>query len=218
MKKCISDWKKAALTIKTASGIKKFHNEKGYGGWFNQLFALVKTRDSCQPEKAIEPSPSSIESPSKESQDANVVPVPPKIRKKSKNVPGQEVSKMVDILKEMVEKDQMKDLMALRREELQANREHEMRLYELMFNTMHGPILTQPHYQQNHHMQKNMAYHSPEPNFNNSFLNVMNNIINVISPGSRIVSNKPPCLETSTPSSSPKPIQLSGSNLTYKKL
>ena len=121
---------------------------------------------------------------------------------------------MVDILKEMVEKDPMKDLVALMREELQANREHEMRLYELMFNTMHAPIVTQPHYQQNHHMQTNMAYHCPEPNFNNGFLNVMNNV----SPGSSTVSNRPSFLETSTPSSSPKSSQLSGSNLTYKKL
>ncbi len=101
-KKCISDCKKAALAIKTASGIRRFQDEKGYGGWFNQLFALVKTRDSCQPEKAIEPSASSIETPSNETQDATMVAVPPKIRKKNKSVPGQEVSKMVDIFKEMV--------------------------------------------------------------------------------------------------------------------
>ena len=47
-KKCVADCKKAALTIKTATGIKRFQEEKGYGSWFQQLFALVKTRNSCQ--------------------------------------------------------------------------------------------------------------------------------------------------------------------------
>ena len=48
------------LTIATKktgiTNIKRFQDEKSYGKWFDQLFALVKTRDSCQPEHAIEPS------------------------------------------------------------------------------------------------------------------------------------------------------------------
>ena len=55
-KAILSECKKAALTMKTATGIKRLQDEKGYGPWFDQLFALVKTRDSCQPEQAIEPS------------------------------------------------------------------------------------------------------------------------------------------------------------------
>ncbi len=42
--------------MKTATGIKRLQDEKGYGPWFDQLFALVKTRDSCQLEQGIEPS------------------------------------------------------------------------------------------------------------------------------------------------------------------
>lgn len=57
-KKCVGECKKVALTIKTATGIKKIQREKGYGAWFDQLFALIKTRDSCKPEKATEPSAS----------------------------------------------------------------------------------------------------------------------------------------------------------------
>ena len=56
LKKSISECKKVALTVKTATGIKQLQEEKGYGAWFNQLYALVKTRDSCQPWQAIEPS------------------------------------------------------------------------------------------------------------------------------------------------------------------
>ena len=55
-KRCISECKKVALTVKTASGIKRFQDENGYGKWFNQLFPLIQTRASCQPEHAIEPS------------------------------------------------------------------------------------------------------------------------------------------------------------------
>ena len=57
-KKLIGECKKAALTIKNAIGIKRFQDNKGYGDWFNPLFNLVKTRDACQPEQAIEASAS----------------------------------------------------------------------------------------------------------------------------------------------------------------
>lgn len=54
-KKCVRDWKNAAMTIKTETEIKRFQDNQGYGKWFLILFAVVKTRESCQPEQAIEP-------------------------------------------------------------------------------------------------------------------------------------------------------------------
>ena len=54
-KKCISEYKKAALTIKTAAGVKRFQDDKNYGIWFDRLFELVKTRYSCRPDLATEP-------------------------------------------------------------------------------------------------------------------------------------------------------------------
>ena len=57
-KKCISQCKQAALTQKTATGIKRYQEDRGFGKWFNALFDVVKTRDSCQPEHALEPSTS----------------------------------------------------------------------------------------------------------------------------------------------------------------
>ena len=51
----MAECKKLALTVKTGTGIKRIQ-EKSYGAWCNQLFELVKTRDSCQPEMAVEPS------------------------------------------------------------------------------------------------------------------------------------------------------------------
>ena len=58
----ISTCKKVALTIQTATGIKRLIEDKGFGKWFGLLFPLVKSRDSCQPEQAIEPSTSTATS------------------------------------------------------------------------------------------------------------------------------------------------------------
>ena len=44
------------MTIRTASGIKRFQEDKNLGKWFNQLYPSVKYRESAQSEQAIEPS------------------------------------------------------------------------------------------------------------------------------------------------------------------
>jgi len=54
-KKCVSECKRAALTMKTGTGIKRFQEDKSYGAWFQKLYEVVKTRDSCQANQAIEP-------------------------------------------------------------------------------------------------------------------------------------------------------------------
>ena len=41
--------------MKTATGIERFIEQKEYGKWFNDLFAIVKAHDSCMPELAVEP-------------------------------------------------------------------------------------------------------------------------------------------------------------------
>lgn len=41
-KKCVGDCRKIALTIKTATGIKKIQREKGYGSWFDSYSPLLK--------------------------------------------------------------------------------------------------------------------------------------------------------------------------------
>ena len=52
-KKCVGNCKKAALMIKTATGGKRFPNERGFGVWFDHLFALIKTKGSCNPDKVL---------------------------------------------------------------------------------------------------------------------------------------------------------------------
>lgn len=54
-KKGMSECKNVAMTIQTATGIKWFQEDHGHGKWFQALFALEKTRHSCQPEQAVEP-------------------------------------------------------------------------------------------------------------------------------------------------------------------
>ena len=55
-KSCVSLYETAAMTAKTATGIQLFQDDKNLGRWFNQLFPFVKSRESAQPEQAIEPS------------------------------------------------------------------------------------------------------------------------------------------------------------------
>ena len=55
-KKCVSECKQAALTVKTAKGIKRFQEERGFRNQFNALFALVQSRHSYKPELALKPS------------------------------------------------------------------------------------------------------------------------------------------------------------------
>ena len=81
-KKCVSFCKQAALTQQTATGIKCFQEDRGFGNWFKALFEVVKTRDSYQPEQALEPSTSNSERSSptsdmlgEEGQDPLFVPV-----------------------------------------------------------------------------------------------------------------------------------------------
>lgn len=67
LKKLISECKKVAFTVKTATGVNRFQEEKNYAPWFPMLFALVKTRDSCQPERAVEATDGSNEDVNEES-------------------------------------------------------------------------------------------------------------------------------------------------------
>ena len=104
---------KASLIKKTDSGCKNFQEEKNYGAWFNQLLVLVKIRESCQPEQAIEPGQQSLGSlaeKSERSADAAqdlFVPVKKAVKKTSSK--GKHSKDMGEIMKKLVEKDPMID-------------------------------------------------------------------------------------------------------------
>ena len=145
-KKLVSECKKSALTIKSASGIKRFQDQKGYGTWFDKLFALVKTRDSCRPELATEPSmnqaldetsSSSIPGDSPESDTSPPLFVP--IKKTSKRKGKGSTEEVVNMLRTLVENDPLKEFLKFAKEEAEKAREHEMRLLQMLMGSPAQP-------------------------------------------------------------------------------
>ena len=156
-KKCISECKKIALTVKTATGIKQIQDEKNFGVWFTELYELVKTRDSCRPELAIEPS--SRASPFSEIEADNINDIESELdaenpsgsdgshlsakAKKSLFVPirktktqkKEELTTAVEILHKVVDSNQMKELITFFKEENERAREHELRLMQMFMST-----------------------------------------------------------------------------------
>ena len=160
-KRCISECKKAGLTLKTASGIKRFQEDKGYGKSFNQLLPLVQSRVSCQPEEAIEPRSftrrrreksqeerscissensslsSSIDTSAcslgndEEDDTAKKMFVPTKMRKKSKGETAKVIADLAGKLTKTLEEDPTDKLIQLFENE--KARQHEMRLFSMIF-------------------------------------------------------------------------------------
>ena len=143
LKKLISECKKAALKVKTVTGIDRFQEQRNYGSWYPLLFSLVKTRDSCQPERAVEPSTggsevvdgqssagsaSSLEeseqSTVKASSDDKKLFVPVKNRGKRKNVS----SSAVECMEKLLERDPTKELLKFYKEENEKARRQLMQM------------------------------------------------------------------------------------------
>lgn len=148
-KKLIGECKKVALTVKTATGVDRFQEKKNYGPWFPRLFPLVKTRDSCQPERAVKPtcgssedvneqsrsSPASVEASdegvSNGSPEDRKLFVPVKKRgKKRKDV----ASSVVECMEKLLERDPTKDLLEFYREENEKARRHELQLMQMIMS------------------------------------------------------------------------------------
>ena len=55
-KRCAVECWKTALTIKAASEIKRFQENKQYGSWFSKLLPLITSMDSAQLDQSNEPS------------------------------------------------------------------------------------------------------------------------------------------------------------------
>eukprot|EP00794_Sanderia_malayensis_P021050 gene21050-23105_t len=54
-KRCVGLRREAALKVKTASGIKRFQEDKEFGRWFSKLYPVITSMVNCQPQQAIEP-------------------------------------------------------------------------------------------------------------------------------------------------------------------
>ncbi|CAH3040189.1 unnamed protein product, partial [Pocillopora meandrina] len=146
-KKCVSECKKIALTVKTSTGVKRVQDEKQLGAWFNQLFPLVQTRDSCNPDMAVESSSSlqlSDGEPVKRASD-NRTPTDEQSsdgldqgRVEEKKVKSQNsssaLSTAVELFEKVVNNDPTTQLMHFFKEENQRAREHELKLMELFMS------------------------------------------------------------------------------------
>ena len=133
-KKCVGKCKKAALTITTETEIKIFQDSKGYGKWFNQLFQLVKSRDSCQPEQAVEPSAHVNESDPILEDDSNKTATSnqfiPLKRKKPKK---EDILKSThDLIKETLESDKT-DMLEFVKKKFKQSRHRELKLFQMFF-------------------------------------------------------------------------------------
>ena len=172
-KKVVSECKRAAMLMKSASGIQRFQEERGYGKWFNQLFALVKTRDSCQPDQAIEPFASHHTSPCASSSTGTTsdsqeffVPVQAKRRKTKKESQFDEWRVM---MKSIADRNPMSEFINFAKEEAEKSREHEMKLIQLLLQSEAKPQQQQQFYHNNpqaqpqqqqlyHHLPQDMCY------------------------------------------------------------
>lgn len=140
--------KQAALTQKTATGIKRFQQDQGFGKWFTSLFEVVKTRESCQPNLALEPSASSLPSDTTvESLDDSgkekelFVPIKAKRRQLSKERLDSATIKALALVREAVQNDPIKELISFMKEEMEKSQEHELKLFQLLLS--HKPNASQ---------------------------------------------------------------------------
>ena len=151
-KKLIAICKSAALTIKSSSGIKRFQDEHEYGVWFTRLFPVVKSRDSSQPDQAIEPSSSSSSQQKDnawENADQDIKQLNEKVKEKDLFVPtrngkqarkrkldkGQSVEILEGLKDIMKESDTTTQMIDFFERENKAAREHEVQLFKIMFSS-----------------------------------------------------------------------------------
>ena len=159
-KKLISECKKLALTVRTATGIKRIQDDKGYGTWFDQLFPLIKSRDSCNPDLSVEPStcPASTkenENTRKRSSGASEVSeneetsnsepdkpffVPIKKAAGKRKARDETVNSVLGIMNTVLEKDPAKDLINFFQEENEKAREHELKMMRMFMASSRLPL------------------------------------------------------------------------------
>ena len=175
-KKCVSECKKAALTIKSGTGIKRFQEDKSYGEWFQKLYEIVKSRDSCQPEQAIEPTQfyrtqvytcstptedTSESEASSSNQSKNAfVPIKQPKRKSNRDDP---ICEAIKLMKTIAEKDPSRDLINFIKDDMEKSREHELKLMQMVLSCGNQ----QPSWGQSHGSAVgNLGFGSPACSFN----------------------------------------------------
>ena len=133
-KSCVCWCKKAALTVKTATGIARFRDDKRLGSWFEQLYPLIKARDSCQPEQGIEPSAVHLACDNAGIDDTAVTPTT-YVPSKSKKIKQRDVlADAVKAFNRLAEKDDTTQILNFMREENEKNRQAQLEMFRIESN------------------------------------------------------------------------------------
>jgi len=158
-KKLVAECKRVALTTKTSTGVKRFQDDKGYSTWFNQLFEVVKTRDSCRPELAVEPSSREDVNQSTDNEGNSgasqgcagkqFVPVKSAPTKKLKK--EDPLVEAIHLMRSAIENDPTKQLMQFLKSDIEKSREHEVKLFQMLLTHSNPSPQTQYGLASHHH-------------------------------------------------------------------
>lgn len=100
------------------------------------MYEVVKTRDSCQPDQALEPSSSGKSfDDGDDNQEAGELFVPVKNSRKrqtTKEKLDATTTEVLNIVREAVSNDPTKELINFMREEMEKSRQHELRLFQML--------------------------------------------------------------------------------------
>lgn len=183
-KRCVTICRNAVMKVKTASGIKRFQEDKELGNWFGKLLPLISSMDNCQPQQSIEPGHSQIDSSTEndaeideksDSGETSSTPdlsessggsslkkrrsyVPtPTVRKKSmktENILG-EIKETVESLKTLSSENSSKEILEFLKEESKRQSDRDNAFFQLMTNFLQPQPPAQPMYQPYPHVNNN---------------------------------------------------------------
>ena len=134
------------MVFKTATGISNYKDEKDYSKWFDMLFPLIKSRESCQPEQAMEPSvgPSTSDKESGINDDLDesetsmrsdeklFIPKPTKKSKRGENKLVEKTTEVLESVKSLVESQQTSSFLEFMEKENARARAHELEILKLL--------------------------------------------------------------------------------------
>ena len=148
LEKLVSERNKANMVFKTATGISNYKDQKDFSSWFDMLFPLIKSRESCQPEQAIEPSagPSTSDKESEinvfddesetetsmKSDEKLFVPKPTKKNKRGENNLVEKTVEVLESVKSRVQNQQTSSFLEFMEKENARARAHELEMLKLL--------------------------------------------------------------------------------------
>ena len=158
-KACIAACKKASMTRKCGSGIANFMEQQP--PWFKKLYPFVESRDSCNPDMALEPtfagencvddseksSCSDQSTTSAESTKKDLfVPMPSKRPKRESA--NSILKEAVSAFNNFASKDPTESFIEFMRVENERSRKHEKEMVEMQMRMMQAILVASPNYQQ----------------------------------------------------------------------